>query len=234
MLVIGGLLFLVAVLVAPSIYTSWRDWRAAHAVPAATARPHQAVVASGVVVPGPGGVLSAPLSGRPCVWNQQETRRHLRRPTRSGIERDVQVESVTTSDRQFGVTDDHGRVVMIAPDGLRQKDLLWAHREERDATPQERVQPGTGRTLPSRPRTTPYETTGYETLEWIVEQGQSVVISGVLAPDGQVTAPRRGTYVIRTADLADVQRRRTRVLVFAVVGTVVLAGLGLVLTLAGI
>lgn len=233
MVVIGGLLLLAAVLIAPSMYTAWRDWRAATAVSAATAQPGNQVVAAGRTIPGAGGLLVAPLSGRECVWYQQETRRHLSRAVRSGAERDVRVESVTTSDRPFGVTDDHGRVVMVDPEGLRQADLVWAHRDERTAGPHERTDPRAGPSRPMSRRALRYETTGFENLEWIVAPDADVVVAGMLAPDGQVTAPSRGRFVVRLATLADVRRRRVRVLALAVGGTLAAAVLGLGLTVAG-
>lgn len=233
MVVIGGFLLILAVLIAPSVYTAWRDWQAATAIEAATARPGQTVVAAGRAVAGARGLLTAPLSGRPCVWYQQETRRHLQRPVRSGTERDVRVDSVTTSERSFGVTDDQGRVVMIQPENLRQADLLWAHREERVAEAHERLDQGAPTVRAFGRRAIPYETTAIETLEWIVAPDENVVVGGMLAPDGQVTAPRRGPYVIRTSTRAEIRRRRARVLALTVFGTLATAVLGLALTIAG-
>lgn len=234
MVAIGSFLLVAAMLIAPSVYTAWRDWRAANAVSAATGRPGQQVVAAGRAVTGGRGVVTAPLSQQDCLWYQQETRRHVQRPGRSGAERDMRVEEIITSDHSFGIADPEGRVVMVQPDELRQGELLWAHREERSAQSHERFATTTDRDGRTRRRAIPYETTGYETVEWIVAPDADVVVTGVLAPDGQLASPRRGPYLVRTTTLAAIRRRRARALALITGSTVVCAALGLAFTFAGI
>lgn len=233
MVVIGGLLLVAAVLMVPSVFTAWRGWRAATATSAAIARPGDSVVAAGQAVPGLSGPLTAPLSGKACVWYQQETRRHVVRRARGGRERDVRVESVTTSESPFGVVDDDGRVVTVRPDGLRHADLFWVHREELPVEPDEQLGLDVGAAPQFGRRSLHYETTGLETLEWIVASDEPVVVAGRLGPDGHVSAPSRMPYVIRATTVDRVRRSRIRALAFAAGGTLAAALAGVALVAAG-
>ena len=134
---------------------------------------------SGVADAGPGGLLTAELSGTPCVWHHHKVSRRWEERTRDrdGHHRTRTRTEVVTENRSrepFVLRDEHGEVLVVPETAVDRPRKV--HSEFRPATERD----GTSITLGSLSVRLPSsrETLGYEYEEWVLTPGTPLFVQG--------------------------------------------------------
>ena len=161
---------------------------AAAATGAAGAGSYREVVElSGEAHPGPGGRLTSPETGTPCVWHRHTVTRRYTKVTKDADGKrttSTAEETVTsqTSSTPFVLRDGTGEVLVEASGGVDgARKSLSEFREGRR---------GGGR-----------DTIGFEHEEWVLEPGTRLFVAGEVSDDGGVLTlrkPVKGDLVVTT------------------------------------
>ncbi|MBU2072938.1 MAG: E3 ubiquitin ligase family protein [Actinobacteria bacterium] len=161
---------------------------AAAATGAAGAGSYREVVElSGEAHPGPGGRLTSPETGTPCVWHRHTVTRRYKKVTKDAEGKkstSTAEETVTseTSSTPFVLRDGTGEVLVEASGGVDgARKSLSEFREGRR---------GGGR-----------DTIGFEHEEWVLEPGTRLFVAGEVSDDGGVLTlrkPAKGDLVVTT------------------------------------
>lgn len=166
---------------------------------------HEVVEVTGVVRPGPSGLLASPLSHTDCVWHRHEVRRRFRehctdskgnRRTRTSYE----TVSEHTSTDPFQVEDPSGRV-LVHPSGAvdrpHQVFDRFVEPEGRDRAEGAGTRTSLGALISSLAERD--DTIGFQHSEWALKDGARVyVLAEATDADGSLCLrkPRDGTAMI--------------------------------------
>lgn len=191
------------------------------------------VEVEGAATPGPGGPLTAPLSGTPCVWYRTKVTRSYRKweTDSDGNRKEVTGTNVVYerhSDEPFGITDVSGRVPLEAgdthPDGA---ERVLDRRENAPGPLAGRAKEAGAHGLGKGPG----RTEGHRYEEWVIRPGTNLYVLGAVrgsagGADGiAIRKPRNSPFIISTRSERELrQALRTRSLVGYALGAVTLIG----------
>nr|PZN11518.1 MAG: hypothetical protein DIU75_24205 [Mycolicibacterium hassiacum] len=162
------------------------------------------VEVTGEAAPGPDGLLTAPLSGTPCVWYRTSIARMYEKweTDRNGNRRQVSGRNILCDQRSsepFLVTDVSGQVPVYpgkdAPDGA---ERVIDQREYARGRLADRAREIGVRAMESGPGTT----RGHHYQEWVIRPGtQLYVLGAVRASEGiAIREPHDAPFIISTRD----------------------------------
>lgn len=147
----------------------------------------EVVELSGEAVPGPGGPLTSPETGTPCVWHSHTiTRRYTQ------VSKDSQGNR-TSSTEEETVTDEASETPFVLRDGtgeIRVEPSVAVEGARKSLSEFREGRRGGGR-----------DTIGFEHEEWVLEPGTRLFVSGEVCDEGGVLvvrAPAKGDLLITT------------------------------------
>lgn len=210
-------------------------WRAREA-------PGAAVSVEGVAGEGPGGPLTAPLSGRECVWHrvveiERRTHRRTGRRRPSGPRTEVREHVIRdeASAAPFALSDDRG-ACLVLPEGADVRDLdpVVDRHDEATSRPEDLRRVGVGR-LSVEVDTGNLR--GTVTREYVIEAGRRLSAAGAAVAGehgGAVGRPDEGAFIISTRPMTEVAGAARRGTVRSLAVGAGVAVLGAVLILTGV
>lgn len=163
------------------------------------------VEVEGVVVAGPGGLLTSEISKTECVWHQHRVTRHYEHVRRDDegrrrVEKRKEKVANNRSRDAFVVRDDHGEVVVVPTHNVQQaRKAVSEFRPEAQGNASTQLSLGSfSLSLPAADRG---GTVGYQYDEWVLTPGTRVFVSGeAVDRDGrlEIRAPQDDRILITT------------------------------------
>lgn len=163
------------------------------------------VEVAGVVVAGPGGLLTSEISKTECVWHQHKVTRHYEHVRRDNegrrrVEKRKEKVANNRTRESFLLRDDHGEVLVVPTDNVQQaRKTVSEFRPETQGGTGAQVSLGSfSLSLPAGDRG---GTVGYQYDEWVLTPGTRVFVAGeAVDRDGrlEIRAPEDDRILITT------------------------------------
>ena len=189
------------------------------------------VEVTGAATPGPGGPLTAPLSGTPCVWYRTKVTRSYRKWERDGDgnRREVNGTNVVyerQSAEPFVITDVSGQVPVHPADGRPDgAERVLDDREYAPGPLARKAKAAGARGLGAGPGTTK----GHRYEEWVIRPGTNLYVLGAVRAGGTeqvaIRKPLNSPFIISTRNEQELSRfMRVKSLVGYAAGAILLIG----------